>query len=279
MEEREAGISETSRRAWHEAPFQAIPGRVRFAPHLGREPQTRSGPGDVTLFRMIRCRHLTRIYASEGPPVPAVRDVDLDVAAGEFLAVTGASGSGKSTLLNLIGSLDTPDSGEIVVAGLALHRATETEKTRFRRRDLGIVFQSFNLMPTMTVEENIRLPWVLRGDDPKSRELAERVGELLDLVGLQERRRHYPHQLSGGEMQRVAFARALVHRPALVIADEPTGNLDSRNRDRIIETLGAIHRDGWATLVVVTHEEAVAAAASRRITMADGGIVEPSGGR
>jgi putative ABC transport system ATP-binding protein len=228
---------------------------------------------------MIRCRRLTRTYASEGQPVPAVRGVDLDVAAGEFLAITGASGSGKSTLLNLIGSLDAPDSGEIEVAGLALHRATEAEKTRFRRRDLGIVFQSFNLMPTMTVEENIRLPWLLRGDDPKSRELAERVGELLGLVGLQERRRHYPHQLSGGEMQRVAFARALVHRPALVIADEPTGNLDSRNRDRIIETLGAIHRDGLATLVVVTHEEAVAAAASRRIMMADGQIVEGSGGR
>ncbi len=220
---------------------------------------------------MIHCRNLSRTYATGDQAVPAVRGIDLDIADGEFVAVTGASGSGKSTLLHLIGSLDTPDSGEIVVNGLDLHRASEAEKTRFRRHDIGIVFQFFNLMPTMTVRENVVMPLLLRGDDPRPGR--ERADELLELVGLAERRDHYPHQLSGGEMQRVAFARALVHRPGLVIADEPTGNLDSRNRDRIIETLRLIHGRGFATLVVVTHEEEVARAASRRIEMADGRII------
>ena len=217
---------------------------------------------------MIHCHQLTRVYTSGDLSVPAVREVDLDIATGEFVAITGPSGSGKSTLLNLIGSLDAPDSGEIVVAGLALHSATEAEKTEFRRRDIGIVFQFFNLMPTMTVRENVLLPLSLRGDDLRAGR--ERAAELLTLVGLEARQEHFPHQLSGGEMQRVAFARALIHSPRLVIADEPTGNLDSQNRDRIIEVLREIHAKGLATLVVVTHEEEVAMAASRRVEMSDG---------
>jgi putative ABC transport system ATP-binding protein len=221
---------------------------------------------------MVHCRQLCRSYASGSLHVPAVREIDLDIADGEFVAITGPSGSGKSTLLNLIGSLDAPDSGEIEVAGLALHRAGEAEKTAFRRQVIGIVFQFFNLMPTMTVRENVTLPLALRGDDLKAGRL--RAGELLGLVGLGERQHHFPHQLSGGEMQRVAFARALIHEPRLVIADEPTGNLDSANRDRIIEVLRDIHRQGLATLVVVTHEEEVAAAASRRVEMRDGRLVE-----
>lgn len=217
---------------------------------------------------MIHCRKLSRSYASGELHVPAVREVDLDVGTGEFVAITGPSGSGKSTLLNLIGSLDAPDSGEIEVAGLALHRASETQKTEFRRRAIGIVFQFFNLMPTMTVRENVLLPLALRGDDLRAGQ--KRAGELLTLVGLSGRQEHFPHQLSGGEMQRVAFARALIHEPRLVIADEPTGNLDSANRDRVIEVLQNIHRQGLATLVVVTHEEEVATAASRRVEMRDG---------
>jgi len=217
---------------------------------------------------MIRCHQLTRVYTSGDLSVPAVREVDLEIATGEFVAITGPSGSGKSTLLNLIGSLDTPDSGEIVVAGLPLHRATEAEKTEFRRRDIGIVFQFFNLMPTMTVLENVLLPLSLRGDDLRAGRM--RAADLLALVGLETRQTHFPHQLSGGEMQRVAFARALIHSPRLVIADEPTGNLDSQNRDRILEVLREIHGKGLATLVVVTHEEEVAASASRRVEMADG---------
>jgi ABC-type lipoprotein export system ATPase subunit len=220
---------------------------------------------------MIHCRDLCRSYSSGELFVPAVRDINLGIEPSEFVAITGPSGSGKSTLLNLIGSLDAPDSGEITVAGLALHRATETEKTDFRRRAIGIVFQFFNLMPAMTVRENVLLPLALRGDDPRPGR--ERARELLALVGLEARLEHFPHQLSGGEMQRVAFARALIHAPSLLIADEPTGNLDSENRDRIIEILGRIHAEQRATLVVVTHEEEVAAAASRRVEMRDGRVV------
>jgi putative ABC transport system ATP-binding protein len=220
---------------------------------------------------MIHCRDLCRSYSSGDLFVPAVRDINLRIEAHEFVAITGPSGSGKSTLLNLIGSLDAPEAGEITVAGLALHRATETEKTEFRRRDIGIVFQFFNLMPTMTVRENVLLPLALRGDDLRAGR--DRARELLTLVGLEARLEHFPHQLSGGEMQRVAFARALIHAPGLVIADEPTGNLDSENRDRVIQVLRRIHEEKRATLVVVTHEEEVAQAASRRVEMRDGRIV------
>jgi len=222
---------------------------------------------------MIHCHQLSRSYTSGELHVPAVREVDLHIDDGEFVAITGPSGSGKSTLLNLIGSLDAPDSGAIVVAGLALQVASETEKTEFRRRDIGIVFQFFNLMPTMTVRENVVLPLALRGDALRSGR--GRAEELLQLVGLESRAAHYPHQLSGGEMQRVALARALIHAPRLIIADEPTGNLDSVNRDLVIEVLRDIHRRGLATLVVVTHEEEMAEAASRRLEMRDGRVVSP----
>ena len=200
-----------------------------------------------------------------------MRGVDLEVDAGEFLAITGASGSGKSTLLHLIGSLDTPDEGELHVDGLALHSASDPEKTTFRRESIGVVFQFFNLMPTMTVLENVMLPLVLRGDGGKA--ARERAQQLLELVGLSERTSHFSHQLSGGEMQRVAIARALSHKPRLVIADEPTGNLDSKNRDRVLEILSQIHDEKMATMVIVTHEEEVAEAASRRIEMQDGRIL------
>lgn len=215
---------------------------------------------------MIQCRKISRSFG----PVHAVREVDLDVATGEFLAITGASGSGKSSLLHLIGSLDTPDSGELTVANLDLHAASDAEKTKFRRKDIGVVFQFFNLMPTMNVVENIMLPLTLRGDNRS--EGKRRALQLLELVGLSQRASHFSHQLSGGEMQRVAIARALAHEPKLIIADEPTGNLDSKNRDRVLEILSKIHDDQLATMVVVTHEEEVAEAASRRIEMQDGQI-------
>ncbi|MEM7011004.1 MAG: ABC transporter ATP-binding protein [Verrucomicrobiota bacterium] len=202
-----------------------------------------------------------------------MREVDLDVADGEFLAITGASGSGKSSLLHLIGSLDTPDGGELTVANLELHTASDAEKTKFRREDIGVVFQFFNLMPTMNVVENIMLPLTLRGDSRS--EGRERALRLLELVGLTQRAGHFSHQLSGGEMQRVAIARSLAHEPKLIIADEPTGNLDSKNRDRVLEILSKIYEEQLATLVVVTHEEEVAEAASSRIEMQDGRICSP----
>lgn len=167
--------------------------------------------------------------------------------------------------------MDTPTSGEIFVGDLALHRATETELTEYRRRRLGVVFQFFNLLPTMTVLENVCLPLLLQGQP--LREVRERAGELIALVGLADRAEHRIHQLSGGQMQRTAIARALIHNPTLVLADEPTGNLDSAHAGQVLELLQKIASQKRTTLVVVTHSEEVARAASRRIRMRDGKIL------
>jgi len=221
---------------------------------------------------MVRCHNLTRRYGDPEHGVYAVRDVDLEIRAGEFVAISGASGSGKSTLLHLIGALDEPDEGEVEVAGLHLQRASERQRTRFRRRDLGVVFQFFNLLPTLTVVENVMLPLVMGGT---RRSIArDRALQMLKLVGLPQRRSHLASQLSGGEMQRVAIARAVAHGPKLVIADEPTGNLDSSNRDLVLDIFEEIHRHQLTTLIVVTHEEEVAQVASRRLFMTDGELTE-----
>ena len=198
----------------------------------------------------------------------ALRDVSLDIAPHSFCAVTGPSGCGKSTLLNLLGGLDQPTAGQITVDGLALHGAGEAELTAYRRARLGIIFQFFNLLPAMTAVENVELPLLLRGDSTK--QARARAGEMLELVGLTPRAHAFPHQLSGGEMQRAAVARALVHRPALVLADEPTGNLDSDNAARILELFQKIASQRLATLIMVTHSPEAAAAASRQIPMMDG---------
>ena len=204
----------------------------------------------------------------------AVDDVSLEIARGEFVAVTGPSGCGKSTLMHLLAGLDTPTTGEIEVDGLALHRATDAELTEYRRRRLGLVFQFFNLLPTMNVLENVSFPLLLQGVSLGESE--RRARELLQLVGMEGRASHFVHQLSGGEQQRTAIARALIHQPSLLIADEPTGNLDSQSAARVIEVLTRIGRDRLATLIVVTHSEEVAATASRRVEMRDGRILRDS---
>ncbi len=201
----------------------------------------------------------------------AVDGISLEIADGEFIAITGPSGCGKSTLIHLLAGLDTPSSGEIVVDGLALQTADDAALTDYRRRRLGLVFQFFNLLPTMNVIENVAFPLLLQG--VSFRESETRAAELLKLVGMEERARHFVHQLSGGEQQRTAIARALIHRPSLLIADEPTGNLDSRSAERVLEVLAQIGSERLTTLIVVTHSEEVAAAASRRIQMRDGRIV------
>ena len=201
----------------------------------------------------------------------AVDGVSLEIARGEFVAVTGPSGCGKSTLMHLLAGLDTPTSGEIIVDGLALHTANDDALTDYRRHRLGLVFQFFNLLPTMNVIENVEFPLLLQG--VAHGESEARARELLELVGMQERATHFVHQLSGGEQQRTAIARALVHRPSLLIADEPTGNLDSASADRVIHVLRRIGEDRLATLIVVTHSEEVASTASRRVEMRDGRIV------
>ena len=201
----------------------------------------------------------------------ALDGVSLEIAAGEFVAISGPSGCGKSTLMHLLAGLDTPTSGEIFVDGLALHAADDRALTDYRRHRLGLVFQFFNLLPTMNVLENIGFPLLLQG--VSAAETETRARELLEIVGLKERASHFVHQLSGGEQQRTAIARALVHRPALLIADEPTGNLDSKSAERVMEVLTRIGRDQLATLIVVTHSEQVAQAATRRIEMRDGKVV------
>jgi ABC-type lipoprotein export system ATPase subunit len=219
---------------------------------------------------MVRLERVTRIYSKTGNAVRALDEVSLDLPDGEFVAVTGPSGCGKSTLLNLLGGLDRADSGEIWVGKLPLHRARERQLTHYRRHDLGIVFQFFNLLPGMTLAENVELPLLLRGDSPaKSR---PRVAAMLDLVGLGNRRRHFPHQLSGGEMQRAAIARALAGSPKLLLADEPTGNLDSANAASVSETLIRVAAEKIVTLVIVTHSSELAAMAARHIRMRDGKI-------
>lgn len=217
---------------------------------------------------MISLRHVTRRYPNSGA---ALDDVSLEIAEHEFLAITGPSGCGKSTLLHLLGGMDTPTTGEIYVGDLALHRATEAELTEYRRRRLGVVFQFFNLLPTMTVLENVCLPLLLQGQPLP--EVRDRAGELISLVGLSERAGHRIHQLSGGQMQRTAIARALIHNPQLLLADEPTGNLDSAHAEQVLELLQKIASQRRTTLIVVTHSEEVARAASRRIRMRDGKIL------
>lgn len=220
---------------------------------------------------MIRLQDVTRIYSREGAAVKALDAVTLDVPAGEFASVTGPSGCGKSTLLNILGGLDKPDAGEIWVGDLPLHAATDAQLTAYRRNDLGIVFQFFNLLPSMTVEENVELPLLLRGEPAKK--ARPRAEEMVDLVGLTKRLGHFSHQLSGGEMQRVAIARALAGRPRLLLADEPTGNLDSENAARVTDTLLKIASQKIVTMIIVTHSSELAALAPLHIRMLDGKIL------
>lgn len=220
---------------------------------------------------MIRLQDVTRIYSREGAAVKALDAVTLEVPTGEFASVTGPSGCGKSTLLNILGGLDKPDSGELWVGDLPLHTASDAQLTAYRRNDLGIVFQFFNLLPSMTVEENVELPLLLRGESAKK--ARPRAEEMLDLVGLTKRLGHFPHQLSGGEMQRVAIARALAGRPRLLLADEPTGNLDSENAARVTDTLLKIASQKIVTMIIVTHSSELAALAPLHIRMLDGKIL------
>jgi len=202
----------------------------------------------------------------------ALDDVSLRIEPEEFVAVTGESGSGKSTFLHLIGGLDKPDEGEVVVNGLALQTATDKELTKYRANDLGIVFQFFNLLPTLNVLENVSVPLEFQG--VKIREASARAREMLRLVGMEKREHHFVHQLSGGEIQRTAIARALVHGPKVLLADEPTGNLDAVNADKVLEIFRRIVDERLTTLVVVTHSTEVAETAERRIHLRNGKIVE-----
>ena len=203
--------------------------------------------------------------------VAALRDVNLEIKAGEFCAFVGPSGCGKSTLLNLVAGLDLPTSGEIVLDGRSTQNLTSYEWTKMRRETIGIVFQAFHLVHGLTAEENIALPLMLRGEN--GREITKRVEEMLDRVGMSHRRRHRPAELSGGEQQRIAIARALAHRPRLLLADEPTGNIDSHQGASIMALIRELAISGGQTVLLVTHSVPAAQAADYMWTMRDGQLV------
>ena len=224
---------------------------------------------------MIRLENVVKTYRQGSTSVPALAGISLGVAQGEFLAVMGASGSGKSTMLHLIGGLDVPDSGSIAVGGQELSHMSDDQLTIFRRRKIGFIFQFFNLLPTLSAEENVALPLLL--DGKSMRDVRPRVEKLLDRVGLGPRRAHKPDELSGGEMQRVAIARALVIEPILLLADEPTGNLDSKTGEEILELIKETADQTRQTVVIVTHDARAAAYGDRIITLKDGRVVSDLG--
>lgn len=226
--------------------------------------------GSSTAF--ITIRNLRKSYTEGDDQRTIFADLTLDIARGAFVALLGQSGSGKSTLLNLLGGIDLPDAGQIRIDGRTLTDLGEVERTRFRRRHIGFVFQFHNLIPTLTVQENLLLPLELNG--LATREQQDRALALLDNVGLGNRRHSFPERLSGGEQQRLAIARALVHGPALLLADEPTGNLDAATGERILELLLKLHRQETVTIVMVTHSREVAARADRALYLELGHVQE-----
>jgi putative ABC transport system ATP-binding protein len=220
---------------------------------------------------MLRCASLTKTYLSGGRRLTVLKDISFSVEPGAFVAIVGPSGSGKTTLLGLLAGLDRPTAGTVHLDGDELGTLSEDELARLRVRKIGFVFQSFQLIPTLTALENVQVPLELRGEPS-----ADRAGELLARVGLGDRGHHYPAQLSGGEQQRVALARAFSTRPRVLLADEPTGNLDARTGATIIDLMTELNRDLATTLVLVTHDLDLASRARRTIRLADGAVIADS---
>lgn len=223
------------------------------------------------MAEIIRVSNVHKIYRVGENVVHALAGVSLSVNRGEFVAITGTSGSGKSTLLNVLAGLEPVTVGEIVVCGQHMEELSENALVSFRRENVGFVFQSFNLIPTMTAEENVALPLMFRGESKAQR--LEKARRMLDIVGLGDHAQHKPMQMSGGQQQRVGIARALVVDPKIIYADEPTGNLDSKNSQEIMELLKTCNREYDQTLVVITHDESIAMQADRIIAIDDGRIV------
>ena len=219
-------------------------------------------------MELMRIEHLTKVYGSGENAVHAVDDVSFSVEKGEFLAIIGPSGAGKSTLLHILGGVDRPTSGKVYVDGQDVYAQDEEALAIFRRRQVGLVYQFYNLIPALNVVENLTLPVLMDGRAVNQ----ERLGELLDTLGLRGREKHLPNQLSGGQQQRVSIGRALMNAPAVVLADEPTGNLDSRNSQEIVELLKLSNRKYGQTLIVITHDENIALQADRIIAVEDGHI-------
>ena len=220
-------------------------------------------------MEILKVEHLSKHYGSGENLVKAVDDISFSVEKGEFLAIIGPSGSGKSTLLHILGGVDRPTSGKVFVDGTDVYAQNDEALAVFRRRQVGLIYQFYNLIPVLTAEENMTLPVLLDGRQINK----ERLEELLDTLGLKERRKNLPNQLSGGQQQRVSIGRALMNAPAVVLADEPTGNLDSKNSQEIVELLKLSNKRYGQTLIVITHDESIALQADRIIAIEDGKIV------
>ena len=218
---------------------------------------------------VLEIHDLSKRYGEDESEVIAVNHVSFSVEKGEFVAIIGASGSGKSTLMNLIGGIDIPSSGSIIIDGKEITKMNVDELAIFRRRNIGMVYQFYNLIPTLTAEENIMLPWLL--DNHK--ENRERLEELLVMLKLEKRAKHLPGQMSGGQQQRVSIGRALINNPAFILADEPTGNLDSKTGQEIIDLLKASNQKYNQTILLITHDDKIALQADRIITIGDGSII------
>ena len=221
-------------------------------------------------MNILEIKHLCKVYGKGETQVNALDDVSFSVSQGEFVAIVGPSGSGKSTLLHILGGVDTATSGSVIINGTDIAALNESSLAIFRRRQIGLIYQFYNLIPILTVEENLTLPLLLDGRKPKP----SKVQEMVNRLGLQNRLKHLPNQLSGGQQQRVSIGRALMNNPALLLADEPTGNLDSENSREIIELLRKFNREQKQTVIIITHDEKIALSADRMISIEDGRVVK-----
>lgn len=221
-------------------------------------------------MNILEVKNLSKIYGKGDTLVKAVDDVSFTVEQGEFVAIIGPSGSGKSTLLHIIGGVDTPTTGNVIIDGTDITKLKESPLSIFRRRQIGLVYQFYNLIPILTVEENLTLPLLLDGRKPNK----EQIDYLVSNLGLGDRLKHLPNQLSGGQQQRVSIGRALANNPALLLADEPTGNLDSENSKEIVALLRKFNREHNQTVIIITHDERIAQSADRIIAIEDGKIVK-----
>ncbi|MBE5830154.1 MAG: ABC transporter ATP-binding protein [Butyrivibrio sp.] len=223
-------------------------------------------------MNILEIRNLCKVYGKGETRVDALKDVSFDVEQGEFVAIVGPSGSGKSTLLHILGGVDVPSSGVVNIAGTDIGKLDETKLAIFRRRNIGLIYQFYNLIPILNVEENMTLPILLDGKKPDK----ELLKNLVEKLGLKDRLSHLPNQLSGGQQQRVSIGRALMNNPALLLADEPTGNLDSENSREIISLLRKFNKENNQTVIIITHDEKIALSADRVITIEDGRITRDS---
>ncbi|MCH3963403.1 MAG: ABC transporter ATP-binding protein [Clostridium sp.] len=220
-------------------------------------------------MNILKTENLSKIYGIGDTKVTALDNLNLKISKGQFVSIIGPSGSGKSTLLHILGGVDRPTKGKIYIEGTDISSMNETESALFRRRNIGLIYQSYNLIPTLNVEKNILLPMLLDGVNPKQ----EDFDKIVDMLGLTQRLNHLPNQLSGGQQQRVAIGRALIHKPAIILADEPTGNLDRKNTKTTLDLLKLSNKEYNQTIVMITHDKEIALSADRIIKIVDGKIV------